>query len=112
MVGVEEGGDEEDAVDYSLGTDPIPDEAERETGRMSRSRVKDFGLDPLHDLKEEEPHTNWNTNRNLIVRPRGGIKQMLSLLHLIIIDNVIWRSLNKVLMKHIHFKSRPKNDRT
>ena len=42
----------------------------------------------------------------------NGIKQMLSLLRLIIIDNVIWRSLNKVLMKNIHLKSRPKNDRT
>ena len=51
MVGVEEGGEEEDVVDYSLGTDPITDEAEQETGRVSRSRVKDFGLDPLHDLK-------------------------------------------------------------
>ena len=42
----------------------------------------------------------------------NGIKQMLSLLRLIIIDNVIWRSLNKVFNENIHLKSRPKNDLT
>ena len=72
MVGVEEGAQEEGAVDYSLAADPILSDAVLESIRMSRSRVRDLGVDPLHDLKEEEPHSTWDTNRNLIVRPRVG----------------------------------------
>ena len=55
MVGVEEEGQEEDAVDYSLAADPIPDGAGQENSRVSRSRVKDLGVDPLHDLKRGAP---------------------------------------------------------
>ena len=39
-------------------------------GRLSRSRARGLGLDPLHDIKEE-PST-WDANRNLMLRPRGG----------------------------------------
>ena len=35
---------------------------------------------------------------------------MLSLLIFIVIDNVIWRSLNKDLMKEYSFKEWPKDD--
>ena len=70
MVGVEEGGDDKDAVDYDQGADPVPDEVGRVEGRVSRSRAWSIGLDPLHDPKEE-PQSTWDANRNLILRPRG-----------------------------------------
>ena len=73
MVGVEEGGDDDfddDTADESLGADPVHEGVGCVEGRLSRSRARSLGLDPLHDIKEE-PAT-WDANRNLMLRPRGG----------------------------------------
>ena len=73
MVGVEEGGDDDDdddTADESLGVDPVHEKVGRVAGRLSRSRARSLGLDPLHNINEE-PST-WDANRNLMLRPRGG----------------------------------------
>ena len=72
MVGVEEGGDDEDTADESLGADPVREEVGRVRveGRLSRSRARSLGLDSLDGIKVG-PST-WDSNRNLMLRPRGG----------------------------------------
>ena len=71
LVGVEEGGQDEDAVDYSLANDPIISNADLEGIRANRAGVRAQVMDPLHPIPDEEPHSTYDYNHNLIVRPRG-----------------------------------------
>ena len=78
MVGVEEGSQDEAAVDltsainYSLADDPIINDADLGAIRVNRVGVRAKVMDPIRPIPDEEPHPLYDYNHNLIVRPRGG----------------------------------------
>ena len=39
---------------------------------MNRARVRAQVMDPLQPIPDEEPHSTYDYNHNLIVRLRGG----------------------------------------
>ena len=57
MVGVEEGGQEEGAIDYNLADDPIISDADLEVIRVNRAGVRVQVMDPIQPTPDKEPHS-------------------------------------------------------